>query len=276
MTSIDHVVHRITQLLRTIPSIDAIVLGGSHARGSATPTSDIDIGIYYGAHTPLDLDAINVAAHHLDDAHRLQLVTAPGGWGPWVNAGGWLIIDGCHVDFILRNTQRVQEVIADCENGQISANYQPGHPHAYINAMYMGELAVCRMLWDTNGLLQALKERAMQYPAALRTALLDYFGFEADFSTTLAEKYAATDDTYYVTAHIIRAISALNQVLCAYNAQYCINEKRAVAMIETFAFHPPHYQHQVNDILTAVGHDTSRACAKLRELVVQVQALVRC
>lgn len=276
MTSIDHVVHRITQILRTIPSIDAIVLGGSHARGSATPMSDIDIGIYYGAHTPLDLDAINASAQHLDDTHRHHLVTAPGGWGPWVNAGGWLIIDGCHVDFILRDTHRVQQVIADCENGRISAHYQPGHPHAYINAMYMGELAICRILWDANGAIQALKDRAMQYPIALRSALLDYFGFEAEFSMTLAEKYASTDDTYYVAAHIIRVISALNQVLCAYNAQYCINEKRAVAMIDTFASHPPHYQHQVNDILTAVSHDTSRACAKLRELVVQVQALVRC
>ena len=32
----------------------------------------------------------------------------------------------------------------------------------------------------------------------------------------------------------MRAVSSLNQVLFAYNEQYCINEKRAVLLIATF------------------------------------------
>ena len=273
MTDIEQLLTEITAALHLLPCIDAVVLGGSRARGTATATSDIDIGIYYGAVTPIDLDALNAIAQRFDDAHRPNLVTATGGWGPWVNAGGWLTIHGQHVDFILRDTNRVREIVAECEAGHISAHYQPGHPHAYINAMYMGELAVCKVLWDARGDVWALKVRAERYPPALKSALLGYFGFEAGFSATLAHKNAATHDCYYVAAHVVRAISCLNQVIFAYNEQYCINEKRAVAMIEHFACSPRHYQRRVNDIVAAIGGDASQACAQLHALVDDVQAL---
>ena len=37
----------ITEGLRNVPNVIAVVLGGSYARGFARPDSDIDIGIYY-------------------------------------------------------------------------------------------------------------------------------------------------------------------------------------------------------------------------------------
>ena len=38
---------KITKDLQSIDDVKAIVLGGSYAMGSATETSDLDIGIYY-------------------------------------------------------------------------------------------------------------------------------------------------------------------------------------------------------------------------------------
>lgn len=275
MNQITELLTAVTRALQEIPCVDAVVLGGSYARGTANDSSDVDIGIYYGANVQIDLAALNRVAQHFDDAHRPDLVTAPGGWGPWVNAGGWLTIDGQHVDFILRDTQRVRAVIAECELGQISAHYQPGHPHAYINAMYMGELAVCKMLWDAGGEVRALKARAVRYPAALKASLLGFYGFEAGFSASLASTYATTQDSYYVVAHVVRSISALNQVLFAFNEQYCINEKRAVSMIDTFPHHPRNYQRRVHAIVEAGGRDMPHACTLLQALVVDVQELVR-
>ncbi len=275
MHDISTLLTAITHAFQSLPCIDAVVLGGSQARGTATATSDIDIGIYYGARAPLDQGAINTVAQHFDDAHRANLVTAPGGWGPWVNAGGWLVVDGLPVDIILRETNRVCDVIATCEAGHISAHYQPGHPHAYINAMYMGELAVCQLLWDAHGTVRALKARAERYPPALRSAILEFYGFEAGFSSSLAQKSATAHDNYYVAAHVVRSLSALNQVLFAYNEQYCINEKRAVALVETFMQHPCNYQLRVNEIVATIGTDMPRACVLLQVLVDEVQALVR-
>ncbi len=86
----------------------------------------------------------------LDDEHRSNLAVPPGGWGNWVNAGGWLIIKGYHVDFILRDIDRVEQIIKDTDQGIVIINYQTGHPHGYISAMYRGELAISKILYAKN------------------------------------------------------------------------------------------------------------------------------
>jgi len=45
------------------------------------------------------------------------LVVPPGEWGKWVNGGGWLVIDGYHVDLILRDAERVKNVISEWRKG---------------------------------------------------------------------------------------------------------------------------------------------------------------
>jgi len=232
----------------------------------------VDIGIYYDAQR-LDIHALNHAAQTADDDHRPNLVTAPGGWGEWVNGGGWLVIGGCPVDWILRDTVRVEKVIRDGDRGIVTAHYQTGHPHAYINIMYRGELAVCRVLWDKDGKVSALKKTAERYPHEMRKALLQLFLFEAEFSCKLAEKSADQDDSYYVAAHAVRSLSALNQVLFALNHQYCLNEKKAVRMIETFAIHPVGYKEKVDALWRAFGTDPACACEQLRRLVNEVKEL---
>lgn len=260
--------------LRQVNGIDGVVLGGSRARGLHSPDSDVDIGIYYGASAPLDLDALNRVAQQFDDAHATSLVAAPGGWGPWVNGGAWMTIAGIHVDFILRDTLRVATVITDCENGHVSAHYQPGHPHAYINAMYMGELAVSQLWWDAHGVLAPLKARAMHYPVALQQAIFAVFGFEMTFSLDLAIKTSQRHDDYYVMAHIVRSMSCLNQVLFAVNRQYCINEKRAVAIIDTMPMTPPQYAQRITQIFAQATQSPHQACALLGNLIAEAQSLM--
>jgi hypothetical protein len=51
---------------------------------------------------PLAVEVLDrVVAEH-DDRKQLGLVTAIGGWGPWINGGGWLRIDGARVDLLGR------------------------------------------------------------------------------------------------------------------------------------------------------------------------------
>lgn len=231
MNEIKTILDKVVYALADVSGIQAIVLGGSRARGTHSSESDIDIGIYYDKAT-LDLVSLNKAAQLIDDKHRDNLVVPPGEWGKWVNGGGWLVINGYHVDFILRDADRVKNVIAECQQGAISAHYQTGHPHAYMNVMYMGELAVCKVLWDKEGNISTLKQVAEKYPQKLKRAIIGFFAFEAEFSLMFAESNAEKNDVYYVTAHIVRVISALNQVLFAVNEEYCLNEKKAVGWIQ--------------------------------------------
>jgi len=100
--------------VKNVSGVKAIVLGGSRARGTNTPSSDIDLGIYYDEHHLLDLGELSKIATRLDDEHRTDLLTATGGWGPWINGGGWLRIQSFPVDFLYRDLEKIKAVISAC------------------------------------------------------------------------------------------------------------------------------------------------------------------
>lgn len=270
------ILDKITRVLKEVPGITGVVLGGSRARGINRPDSDIDIGIYYDSEVGFDPSGLNSIVAMLDDAHRTELITPLGAWGEWINGGGWLIVDGFHVDFILRDIRRVVRVIDDCLVGKVTAHYHAGHPHAYINAMYLGEIAICKILFDHNDGIKALKAKTIPYPEAMRKSIIGYFMFEAGFSLTFAEDNAGKDDLYYVVGHLFRVVSCLNQVLFAVNGEYCINEKKAVKVIGNFLKAPLKYKERVEgifDLLSPKASDVVNACQRLKELVTEVKAI---
>jgi Predicted nucleotidyltransferases len=271
--SIERIMGKAVAALKPVRGIRAVMLGGSRARGNHRADSDMDIGIYYADSDTLDLAALNNVAGQLDDARRRDLIAPPGAWGPWVDGGAWLTVDGLPVDFIFRNVGRVASVIRECRKGIVYANYQPGHPHAFINAMYMGELAIGKLLWEAGSDVSTLKAEAEVYPDALRSACIRSFLFEAEFSGMLAGKSAGRGDIYYVTAHVVRSISCLNQVLFALNREYCLNEKGAVRLVERFAVRPESYGRRVEEIVARLDADARQACSLLDGLVCDVQRL---
>ena len=47
MEQVDFIIDEVVNELKKVSGVEAIVLGGSRARGVYSETSDIDIGIYY-------------------------------------------------------------------------------------------------------------------------------------------------------------------------------------------------------------------------------------
>jgi len=118
----------------------------------------------------VDLEALQRLASELDDEQRPATVTRPGEWGAWVNGDAWLRIEGEHVDWLYRDIARVSEVIADCREGRITADYYLGHPHAFHSYIYAGEVATCGPLHDPGNVLGALRALVTPYPRALKCA----------------------------------------------------------------------------------------------------------
>src|SRR5689334_428664 len=175
---VDPVLNRIVPALATVPGVAAIALGGSRARGTANEASDYDIGLYYSAAQPINTDALRQSVRPLVNERDAAEVTSIGGWGPWIVGGGWLTVDGHKVDLIYRNLDDVGRMIDACRAGEVTMHYQPGHPHGFCSSIWMGEVALCRLLHDKGGLLAALKAKTAPYPSALRESLIKRFQWE--------------------------------------------------------------------------------------------------
>jgi predicted nucleotidyltransferase len=250
-------VHRVVDRLQSVRGVAAIALGGSRARGTHTQKSDVDLGIYYQPENPLDLMALNRLASELDDDRLTDLVTPIGGWGKWINGGGWLRIEGVPVDFLYRDLAEVGGVIDDCHAGKVTIDYQPGHPHGFVSSIYMGEVAMCVPLYDPDGVLEALKTQTTPYPIGLQQATIDKFAWEISFSLLLAHKSVARGDVAYAAGCCFRSVACMNQVLFALNEDYLINEKGAVAIANRFALRPLNYQQRLESVFALLGTDPS-------------------
>jgi len=259
----------IVDRLKTIQGIDAIVLGGSRARNAHTESSDIDLGIYYDPSVPIDLSALEHVARDIDDEHRENLVTGFGGWGPWINGGGWLKVRGVPVDFIYRDLDKVNRIINECHAGQIETVYQPGHPFGFVSAIYLAEVALCQPLWDPNVTVAGLKARVIPYPPLLKKAIIDKFWWEVDFSWMIAQKSVSRGDVTYAAGCCFRGITCLLQVLFALNEQYWMNEKGAVAIADGFEKAPARLMERVEQAFAALnqsGASIASAIQSLREV----------
>lgn len=273
----DSLIQSIVAEIKTVSGVKAIVLGGSRARGTHTPSSDVDLGIYYDPSQPIDLDTLGKVAAKLDDEQRADVITGIGGWGPWINGGGWLRIQSLPVDFLYRDLDRIKTYIDACLNGKVEIFYQGGHPHGFVTSIYLGEVALCKPLYDPEGIITELKEKVTPYPEALQKATLYSFAWEIDFSVGIAKKSIERADVNYAAGSCFRAVMCMLQVLFALNKEYWMNEKGALAITDRFAIKPADFRNRVNEIyrlLDASPEAIERAVTLLKGLCEEVYALL--
>jgi len=270
----DPLLQRIVPALAEVPGIAGIALGGSRARGTATDASDYDIGLYYSGERPLDTDRLLQAVHGFADAPEAAQVTPIGGWGPWIVGGGWLSVSGRKVDLLYRNVEAVADIIAKCCAGEATMHYQPGHPHGFCSAIWMGEVALCVPLHDPDGRLATLKAATSPYPRALRDALIRKFDWEILFAIENGELAAARAEETHVAGCAYRALACAAQVLFALNERYLINEKGALQEAAGLPLTIPDVARRTNEVWRLVGSNELRAAlAGLRAIARDVKGL---
>ncbi|MCA1548109.1 nucleotidyltransferase domain-containing protein [Bradyrhizobium sp. BRP19] len=268
----DPLLTRLTSVLADVPGVQAVVLGGSRARGRAHAASDYDIGLYFKS--ALDTGRLLAAAKTIADDPAATTVTPVGEWGPWVVGGAWLSVEGRKVDLLYRDADAVEAVMESCGAGAVTMDYQPGHPHGFCSTIWMGEIAYCQPLHDPHGMIARLKSIALPYPEPLRSALIRRFQWEVLFSIENAELAAARNERTHVAGCLYRSLACVAQVLFALNERYLINEKGALQEAAGLPLTIPHLVEQADEIWRLVADGGfAQACAVLRQVDRELKAL---
>ena len=248
----------LAERLTGVPGIVGVLLGGSRARSTHTEDSDTDLGLYY--RRPLDVDRLGELAREV--AGPAAQVTATGEWGPWVDGGGWLRIDGAAVDWIYRDLDRVEQAWRDAEKGWYEFHAQAGHPLGVPDFAYPGEVALGVILADPAGELEALQRRASVYPPALGDALISGL-WEADFLIGVARKAISRRDVTYVSGCLFRLVGVCTHALHGAAGRWLINEKGAVAATAALPGAPRTFREQVDALFAGLDPDPIRLAASL-------------
>lgn len=256
----------ISNRLVEIEGVEAVALGGSWARGAAHPDSDVDIGIYYRSESPPSIEELRLLARELDDRHPEDALTDFGGWGPWINGGGWLTIEGRSVDWLYRDLDLVERIIEECRAGNPTVHYQPGHPYGFHTHIYLGEIHHCRPLHDPNDTLQYLKRLADPYPLRLKRTLIQKQLWEARFALDTCRKSATRGDAFYVAGCLFRCAACLVQTLFALNERYVINEKGSVEAAGSLPVSPPGFADTIGSVLACPGERPDQLQGSVRRL----------
>jgi predicted nucleotidyltransferase len=203
---------RLADRLHALPGVEAIVLGGSRATGTHRPDSDWDLGLYYrgsrGGFDPADLRRLGYEGY----------VAGLGEWGPVVNGGAWLTVEGAPVDVLFRDLDLVEAWLDDAEHGRFEVLAQNGYIAGAPSYLPVGELAVCRPL--------AGDLPRPTFPDALAARAPAWWRGRAGVALMFAEMHAAGADHACCTGMLVDA------ALCTAHARLCerrewvLNEKR--------------------------------------------------
>lgn len=247
MTLSDLALGELAGRLIAVRGVRAVALGGSRARGTAGPDSDTDLGLYLDGDA--DLDGLRALTR--DVGGPGAELTGRGAWGPVVDGGGWLRIDGGPVDWLYRDPRRVAASVADARAGRVTWTHQTGHPLGVPSVAYAAEVALGVPLADPEGLLADARALLDPYPAALADAFVAGLA-EADFLLGALAKPAARDDVAFVAGTLYRVLGVSAHVLCARAGRWVTNDKGLVAEAARQPTAPADFEARVADTLAAV------------------------
>src|SRR5262245_19692321 len=238
--------------LGAIRGIQAVVLGGSYARRRARPGSDIDLYLYYAEAARFSIASLRDLAASVNDTPG-PVVTDFHGWGPWVNGGAWLTVGGQRVDFVYRDLDHLDRVIAEAQAGRYEL-YCPLPPFGFFGPVSLGGVAVSVPLSDANGRIGELKRRVADYPEALRQAMVQDCLWAAELTLgAFAPKFAGRSGAYGTAACLTRVVHQQLLALFALNRRYLLDDKTALAEVAEFEGAPPEFGPRVQQALGRLG-----------------------
>lgn len=240
---------RISPQLCDLPGVEAIVLGGSHARGTARLDSDLDIAIYYSEQSPPDIQAIRRCVEGFAISGSPPVVTDFYGWGPWVNGGAWVQTFAGKLDLLYRNMDQLQRVLDESQEGIYHHDFYQQPTFGFVSVIYLAETKSCLPITDPRGLLSEFKRQVEVYPARLRKKLIGDLLWTAEFTFLHADGFAERIDVFNTVGCLARVAFMLAQALFALNEEYYFGDKGSLQAIDLFSRKPELFSQRLQAVL---------------------------
>ena len=255
--------------LSKVDGMVAVVLGGSWASGRQRPDSDVDLGLYYRAARPLDIEGVRKIARRYNDTPD-PVVTDLGIWGQWVNGGAWLTIKGQRGDFLYRDLDFMTSTIDDClaGTGRSRSDFWQQAPYGFHPPIYCAEARCAIALWDPEGIVPALKEKVAVYPEAMKRRAVSGWLWGAGFTLANAKQAPERGEAYLVAGYLTRAATELIQALYALNETYFMNDKYVYRDVAEFTIVPRDFMARVDALMAG-----DNSPAHLRRRIDEAKAL---
>ncbi len=253
----------------------AVVLGGSHARGSARPDSDVDLALYYQPSNPFPIEWLTKVVNAV--AVTPPTVTGFYEWGPWVNGGAWIQTAAGKIDLLYRNLDQVTQSIVDAERGVYHHNYLQQPSFGFSSIIYLAETQYCRPLFDPTAKIQKLKRRVLKYPPALRDRVLQDNLWLAEFTLIHAKDFARRGDAFNTIGCLGRAAYFLIHALFALNETYYFGDKGSIEALSPFTSQPADSANRIVTALAVKDNDAvslAQSVTSLARLFTELVALV--
>jgi predicted nucleotidyltransferase len=197
--------------LAALPGAVAVVLGGSRATGTHRRDSDWDLGVYYRG--TLDPEEVRALGHP-------GFVSGLGEWGPIVNGGAWLTLDGTEVDVLYRDLDTVEAWLAEAEHGRFAILAQNGYVVGAPTYLPAGELALCVPLHGD--------VPRPEFPPALAASAPGRWRGQAAVTLLFARMHAGAGDAVPCAGMLAHAVLCVAHARMAERREWVLNEKRLV------------------------------------------------
>ncbi len=244
----------ITNELKQVDGVKAIVLGGSYAIDMATENSDLDIGIYYSELNPFDIEKVRDMAKKLA-VNDQPTVTGFYEWGPWVNGGACINTTSGEVVFLYKNIEQIAKTIDNAKRGIWENNFEQQPPYGFSSIFFLSEAQCSISLYDPDDVLKKLKESVKDYPQKLKQTVVQQSLWSAEFTIWQAEKFAGKNDRFNTVGCLTRATKSIITSLFAINELYPMGDKRAISILENAKIRPENFALKI-DLILCCNKDT--------------------
>lgn len=252
-------IHQLSQ----IPQIEAIALGGSRATDRFDEASDYDVYLYCTAPVPEELrrDILSGYCSYMELGNTF-----------WETEDNCTLNNGIDMDILYRDLDGFCQGIAD-----VVENFQAHN--GYTTCMWHN-LLTCKILYDRDGRLAALKQRfSVAYPPQLRKNIIQrngklLFDHMPSYDSQI-RKAVLRRDLVSINHRVSAFLESYFDILFALNGKTHPGEKRLISLCrQTCPVLPGRFEENLEALLQHMFHEPEQLEGDLEQIRAELSKIL--